>query len=138
MYMNMQKPKGLLATGKRLRKRVVQDSGKLEVKTDKAEIENVANNKRLGMIVDEGPPGVFGEQGNTGNLAIGTREQSRKIVGNKGTSNRLGNRGTNTKNYKTLRFLHKRGGDRRFSGVYLSLALALKSIFTDMCRPLTV
>ena len=66
----------------------------------------------------EGPPGVFGEQGNTGNLAMGTREQSKKIVGNKGTSNRLGNRGTNTKNYKALRFLHKRGGDRRFSAVF--------------------
>ena len=77
----------MLATGKRLRKRAVQDLGKLEVKTDKAEIENVANNKRLGMIIDEGPPGVLGEQGNTGNLAIGTREQSRKIVGNKETSN---------------------------------------------------
>ena len=40
---------------------------------------------------------VFGEQGNTGNLAMGTREQSKKIVRNKGTINRLGNRGTNTK-----------------------------------------
>ena len=68
---------------------------------------------------NEGPPGVLGEQGNTGNLAMGTREQSKKIVGNKGTSNRLGNRGTNTKNYKALRFLHKRGGDRRFSAVFL-------------------
>ena len=55
-------------------------------------------------FMTEGPPGVLGEQGNTGNLAMGTREQSKKIVGNKGTSNRLGNRGTNTKNYKTLRF----------------------------------
>ena len=43
---------------------------------------------------------------------MGTWEQSKKIAGNKGTSNRLGNRGTNTKNYKALRFLHKRGGDR--------------------------
>ena len=66
----------------------------------------------------EGLPGVFGEQGNRGNLATGTREQSKKIVGNKGTSNRLGNRGTNTKNYKALRFLHKRGDDRRFSAVF--------------------
>ena len=57
----------------------------------------------------EGPPGVFGEQANTGNLAMGTREQSKKIIGDTGTSNRLGNRGTNTKNYKTPRFLHKRG-----------------------------
>ena len=38
------------------------------------------------------PQGVLGEQGNTENLAMGTREQSKKIVGNKGTSNRLGNR----------------------------------------------
>lgn len=67
---------------------------------------------------NEGPPGVFGEQGNTGNLAVGTREQSKKIVGNKGTTNRLGNRGTKTKNYKALPFLHKRGGDRRFSAVF--------------------
>lgn len=66
----------------------------------------------------EGSPGDFGEQGNTRNLAMGTREQSKKIVGNKGTSNRLGNRGTNTKNYIALRFLHKRGGDRRFSAVF--------------------
>ena len=29
---------------------------------------------------------------------MGTWEQSKKIAGNKGTSNRLGNRGTNTKN----------------------------------------
>ena len=53
-----------------------------------------------------------------GNLAMGTREQSKKIVGNKGTSNRLGNRGTNAKNYKALGFLHTRGGDRRFSAVF--------------------
>ena len=32
MYMNMQKTKALLVTGKRLRKRMVQDTGKLEVK----------------------------------------------------------------------------------------------------------
>ena len=36
-----------------------------------------------------------------GNGNTGTKQ---KIVGNKGTSNRLGNRGTNTKNYKALRF----------------------------------
>ena len=66
----------------------------------------------------EGPPGVFGEQGNTGNLTMGTREQSKKIVGNKGTSNRLENRGTNTKNYKALGFLHKSRGDRKFSDVF--------------------
>ena len=65
------------------------------------------------------PPGVFGEEGNTRILAMGTREQSKKIVGNKVTSNRLGNRETNTKNYKrALRFLRKRGGDRRLSAVF--------------------
>ena len=32
---------------------MVQDTGKLEVKTDNAEIEQVANHKRLGMIIDE-------------------------------------------------------------------------------------
>ena len=67
---------------------------------------------------NEGPPGVFGKQGNTGNLAMGTREPSKKILGNKGTSNRLGNRGTDTTNYKALRFLHKHGDDRRFSAVF--------------------
>ena len=39
MYMNMQKTKALLVTGKRLQKRIVQDSGKLEVKTDNAIIK---------------------------------------------------------------------------------------------------
>ena len=53
MYMNMQKTKALLVAGKRLRKRIVQDSGKLEVKTDNAEIVNVKNHKLLGMIIDE-------------------------------------------------------------------------------------
>ena len=67
------------------------------------------------MNISEGLPGVFGEQGNKGNLALGTREHSKKIAGNKGSLNRLGNRGTNTKNYNALRFLHKRKGDIRFS-----------------------
>ena len=53
MYMNMQKTKALLVTGKRLRKRMVQDIGKLGVKTDNVEIEQVANHKRLRMIIDE-------------------------------------------------------------------------------------
>ena len=52
MYMNMQKTKALLVTGKRLRKRMVQVSGKLEVKTDNAEIENVVNHKLLGIDED--------------------------------------------------------------------------------------
>ena len=60
--------------------------------------------------------GFLGKE-NTENSAMGTREQSKKIVGNKGTLNRLGNRGTNTKNYKAPRFLHKRGGHRRFFSV---------------------
>ena len=51
MYMNMQKTKAMLVTGKRLRKRMVH-TGILGVKTDNAEIEQVANNKLLGMIVD--------------------------------------------------------------------------------------
>ena len=50
MYMNMQKTKALLVMGKRLRERMVQDTGKLGVKTDNAE---VANHKLLGMIIDE-------------------------------------------------------------------------------------
>ena len=37
---------------------------------------------------------------------MGTREQSKNFVGNKGTSNRLGNRETNTKNYTALRFFY--------------------------------
>ena len=38
MYMNMQNTKVLLVTGKRLRKRMVQGTRKLGVKTDNAEI----------------------------------------------------------------------------------------------------
>ena len=38
MYMNMQNTKVLLITGKRLRKRMVQGTRKLGVKTDNAEI----------------------------------------------------------------------------------------------------
>ena len=52
-YMNMQKPKALLVTGKRLREHMAQDTGKLGVKTDNADIEQVANHKLLGMIIDE-------------------------------------------------------------------------------------
>ena len=43
MYMNIQKTNALLVTGKHLRKRIVQDSGKLEVKTENAEIESIVN-----------------------------------------------------------------------------------------------
>ena len=42
-----------MVTGKRLRKRMVQDTGKIGVKTDNAEIEQVANHKLLGIIIDE-------------------------------------------------------------------------------------
>ena len=52
-YMNMQKTKALLVTGKRLREHMAQDTGKLGVKTDNADIEQVANHKLLGMIIDE-------------------------------------------------------------------------------------
>jgi len=47
------KTKALLVMGKRLRKRTVQDSGKLVVQGDNTEIENVVNHKLLGMIIDE-------------------------------------------------------------------------------------
>ena len=53
MYLNTQKTKALLVTGKHLRRRMDQDSGKLEVVTDTAEIEQVASHKRFGMIIDE-------------------------------------------------------------------------------------
>ena len=52
-YMNMQKTKALLVTGKRLREHMAQDTGKLGVKADNADIEQVANHKLLGMIIDE-------------------------------------------------------------------------------------
>jgi hypothetical protein len=42
----------------------------------------------------EGLPGVLGEQGNRVILTMGTREQRKKIMRNKGTQNILGNRGT--------------------------------------------
>ena len=42
-------------------------------------LANFETPKREVIIVNsEDPPGVFGEQGNTGNLAMGTREQSKK------------------------------------------------------------
>ena len=42
-----------MAAEKRLRKRMVQDTGKMGVKTDNTEIEQVANHQLLGMIIDE-------------------------------------------------------------------------------------
>ena len=53
MCINTQKPKALLVTGKRLRRRVDQDTGMLEVVTDTAKIEQVASHKILGSIIDE-------------------------------------------------------------------------------------
>ena len=47
------KKKALLVTGKRLRRRMDQDLGKLEVETDTAEIEQVASHELLGLIIDE-------------------------------------------------------------------------------------
>ena len=43
----------MLVTGKRLRRRMDQDLGKLEVVTDTAEIEQVASHELLGLIIDE-------------------------------------------------------------------------------------
>ena len=43
----------MLVTGKRLRRRMDQDPGKLEVVTDIAEIEQVASHKLFGLIIDE-------------------------------------------------------------------------------------
>ena len=53
MCINTQKPKALLVTGKRLRRRVDQDTGMLEVVTDTAKIEQVASHKILGSFIDE-------------------------------------------------------------------------------------
>ena len=53
MYVNTLKTKALLVTGKRLRRRMDLDSGKLEVVTDTAEIEQFASHKLLGLIIDE-------------------------------------------------------------------------------------
>ena len=53
MYINTQKTKALLVTAKRLRKRMDQDSRKLEVVTDTAEIEQAASHKLFGLIIDE-------------------------------------------------------------------------------------
>ena len=48
LYLNTLNTKALLVTGKRLLRRTDQDSGKLEVVTDTAEIEQVASHKLLG------------------------------------------------------------------------------------------
>ena len=53
MYINTQKTKALLVTAKRLRRRMDQDPGKLEVVTDTAEIEQVASHKLFGLIIDK-------------------------------------------------------------------------------------
>ena len=50
----MKKTKALLVMGERLRKRMTQDIGRLEVKMENAEIvQQVANHKFLDMIIDE-------------------------------------------------------------------------------------
>ena len=54
MYINTQKMKALLVTVKHLPRPMDQDSGKLEVVTDTAEIEQVASHKPLGLIIDQG------------------------------------------------------------------------------------
>ena len=53
MYIDTQKTKALLVTGKRLRRRMDQDTAMLEVAMDTAEIEQVASHKLLGLIIDE-------------------------------------------------------------------------------------
>ena len=73
---------------------------------------------------------------------MGTREQSQKIVGNKGTSNRLGNRENKQKITRPYVFYINMGAIEDFLlfsdffgkflfpfRVYSSLALALKSSF---------
>ena len=58
-------------------------------------------------LMCEGPPGVFWEQGNTdGKFGNGNMGRKQKIVRNKGTSNRLGNRGTNTKKLQGITFFY--------------------------------
>ena len=53
MYINKYKTKALLVKGKCLQRHMDQDSGKLEVVMDTAEIEQVASHKLLGLIIDE-------------------------------------------------------------------------------------
>ena len=53
MYVNRQKTKALLVMGKHLWRRMDQDSGKLEVVTGTAEIEQVVSHKPLGLIIDD-------------------------------------------------------------------------------------
>ena len=50
--------------------------------------------------------GFWGEQGNTVDFVVGTREQNKKIIGNKGTRNILGNRGTKPISGKEYEFYH--------------------------------
>ena len=54
-----------------------------------------SNSKTFRFSPVDGLTGVFGEQGNSVNLAMGTREQSKKYIGKKGTRNIVGNKGTN-------------------------------------------
>ena len=49
---------------------------------------------------------VLGEQGNTVDFVVGTREQNKKIVGNKGTQNILENSETKPISGKEYEFYH--------------------------------
>ncbi|KAL9972248.1 hypothetical protein ACROYT_G018519 [Oculina patagonica] len=53
MFINTKKTKALLATGKRLRRRIAHDTGKFEARMQNAEIEQVGSHKLLGVIIDE-------------------------------------------------------------------------------------
>ena len=53
MFINTKKTKALLATGKRLRRRLAHDTGKFEARMQNAEIEQVGSHKLLGVIIDE-------------------------------------------------------------------------------------
>ena len=53
MFINTKKTKALLATGKRLLRRIAQDAGKFEASTENEVIEQVGNKKLLGVIIDE-------------------------------------------------------------------------------------
>ena len=53
MFINTKKTKALLATGKRLRRRIAQEAQKFEASTENEVIEQVGNHKLLGVIIDE-------------------------------------------------------------------------------------
>lgn len=53
MHINTEKTKVMLVMGKRLRRRLDQDTGQLEVSTDNTVIEQGASHKLLDVIIDE-------------------------------------------------------------------------------------